>query len=100
MPFEDLDEAASRDTRIATARDRLEAMVRGLADTVGPRSEYGPVHGELGPDHVLVDRHGRPVLIDIEGLMFFESSGSRRVCDSALASTTGGCTEAVSTSSA
>jgi hypothetical protein len=30
------------------------------------------VHGELGPDHVLLDDDGRPVLIDIEGLTFFD----------------------------
>jgi hypothetical protein len=40
---------------------------------VRPRSEYGLIHGELGPDHVLVDRLGQPVLIDIEGLMFFDA---------------------------
>jgi hypothetical protein len=28
------------------------------------------VHGELGPDHVLVGPGGGPVLIDIEGLMY------------------------------
>ena len=38
-----------------------------------PRSEYGLIHGELGPDHVLVDGLGQPVLIDIEGLMFFDA---------------------------
>lgn len=31
------------------------------------------MHGELGPDHVLVDRQGQPVLIDIEGLMHFDA---------------------------
>jgi hypothetical protein len=31
------------------------------------------VHGALGPDHVLVDGLGAPVLIDIEGLMFFDA---------------------------
>lgn len=70
--LDDLAEAASRDIRIAGVRDRLEDMVRGLAAAVRPRSEYGLIHGELGPDHVLVDRHGHPVLIDIEGLMFFD----------------------------
>ena len=30
------------------------------------------VHGELGLDHVLVDRDGAPVLIDIENLMYFD----------------------------
>ncbi|MDX6347070.1 MAG: hypothetical protein QOF84_1860 [Streptomyces sp.] len=70
--LDDLTEAASRDTRITRSHDQLEALVRTLAASVRPRSEYGLVHGELGPDHVLVDRHGQPVLIDIEGLMFFD----------------------------
>jgi len=69
----DLAEAASRQTRFATVRDRLEDIVRGLAAAVRPRSAYGLIHGELGPDHVLVDRLGRPVLIDIESLMFFDA---------------------------
>lgn len=30
------------------------------------------MHGELGPDHVLVDADGDPVVIDIEGLMYFD----------------------------
>jgi len=68
----DLAEAASRETRLASARNCLEDIVRGLAAAVRPRSVYGLIHGELGPDHVLVDRLGRPVLIDIEGLMFFD----------------------------
>ncbi|WP_308267954.1 phosphotransferase [Yinghuangia soli] len=68
----DLAEAASRDTRLR-GRDRdLEAAVRGLAATVQPRTEYALIHGELGPDHVLVDAAGEPVIIDIEGLMFFD----------------------------
>ena len=70
--LDDLAEAASRDTRIASARHHLEDMLRGLASGVRPRSEYGLIHGELGPDHVLVNRLGQPVLIDIEGLMFFD----------------------------
>ncbi|MFE5582668.1 phosphotransferase [Kitasatospora sp. NPDC056531] len=70
--LEDLAEASSRDARMARAADRLEDVVRRLAATVRPRTEYGLVHGELGPDHVLVDQHGDPVLIDIEGLMFFD----------------------------
>jgi hypothetical protein len=70
--LEDLAEASARDTRMAAARDRLHDVVHRLAAGVGPRSEYGLIHGELGPDHVLVDRQGNPVLIDIEGLMFFD----------------------------
>jgi hypothetical protein len=67
-----LAEAASRDQRIAGARDRLEERLRVLAAAVRPRAEYAVVHGELGLDHVLVDRDGNPVLIDIENLMYFD----------------------------
>jgi hypothetical protein len=68
----DLAEAAARDARIMDVRDRLEDTIHALAAAVRPRSEYGLIHGELGPDHVLVDRSGDPVLIDIEGLMYFD----------------------------
>jgi hypothetical protein len=68
----DLAEAAARDPRIAAVRDHLAAVLGELATAVRPRSEHGLIHGELGPDHVLVDEHGHPVLIDIEGLMYFD----------------------------
>ncbi|ULR50384.1 phosphotransferase family protein [Streptomyces deccanensis] len=68
----DLAEAASRDPRMAGARDRLEERLLGLAAAVRPRAEYAVVHGELGPDHVLVDADGNPVAIDIEGVMYFD----------------------------
>lgn len=68
----DLAEAAARDPRIAGARDRLRERLLTLAAAVRPRSEYAVVHGELGPDHVLVDTAGHPVVIDIEGLMYFD----------------------------
>nr|WP_237535137.1 phosphotransferase [Streptomyces sp. SID3343] len=67
-----LAEATARDDRIAGARDRLEDRLRELAAAVRPRAEYSVVHGELGLDHVLVDRDGNPVVIDIEDLMYFD----------------------------
>lgn len=67
-----LAEAAARDHRIAGAQDRLADRLRTLAAAVRPRAEYAVVHGELGPDHVMVDADGRPVLIDIEDLMYFD----------------------------
>ena len=66
-----LAEAASRDRRIADARDGLEERLRELAAAVRPRTEYAVVHGELW-GHVMVDRNGEPVLIDIEDLMYFD----------------------------
>ncbi|MDV9194595.1 phosphotransferase [Streptomyces sp. Wh19] len=68
----DLEEAAGRDGRIAAAGTALRDRLQELADRVSPRAQYGLIHGELGPDHVLVDAEGHPVLIDIEGLMYFD----------------------------
>jgi hypothetical protein len=68
----DLAEAASRDRRVAEARDRLDSLIHRLAAEVESRSDHGLIHGELGGDHVLVDRLGRPVIVDIEGVMFFD----------------------------
>ncbi|GAA2742356.1 phosphotransferase family protein [Kitasatospora cinereorecta] len=68
----DLGEAAARDGRIGSAAGALDDRLRELAERVAPRTEHGLIHGELGPDHVLIDANGSPVLIDIEGLMFFD----------------------------
>ncbi|MFE0154454.1 hypothetical protein ACFWY5_45435 [Nonomuraea sp. NPDC059007] len=68
----DLEEAAERDGRISAAAGALGDRLRELAGRVTPRAEYGLIHGELGPDRVLVDGDGHAVLIDIEGLMYFD----------------------------
>jgi hypothetical protein len=69
----DLAEASARDHRITQHRSQLEETLRGQAAIVEPRSDYSLIHGELGPDHVLIDHLGRPVIIDIEGLMYFDA---------------------------
>ncbi|GAA2432316.1 phosphotransferase [Streptomyces macrosporus] len=68
----DLGEAAERDPGIGSAAAALHDRLQQLAARVAPRREHRLIHGELGPDHVLVDASGHPVLIDIEGLMFFD----------------------------
>ncbi|MEU8985868.1 phosphotransferase [Streptomyces sp. NPDC048558] len=68
----DLAEAAERDTRIGSVAASFHDRLRELATRVSPRTEHGLIHGELGPDHVLVNASGHPVLIDIDGLMFFD----------------------------
>ncbi|MEU0025500.1 phosphotransferase [Streptomyces sp. NPDC006335] len=68
----DIERAAVRDTRIAVVRDEVEETVRRLAAAVRPRDRHTLVHGELGADHVLLDDRGRPALIDVEGLMYFD----------------------------
>ncbi|MGW4469778.1 phosphotransferase [Nonomuraea sp. NPDC004354] len=68
----DLDEAAARVGRIAEARAECVAVLEELAAAIEPRSRHGLIHGELGPDHVLIDDQDEPVLVDIEGTMFFD----------------------------
>ncbi|MEV4618908.1 phosphotransferase [Asanoa sp. NPDC049573] len=68
----DLDAAAERDSRLAAARDRIVTHVDALWAAVRPRQTYALVHGELGPDHVLVTEANEPVLIDFEGLAYFD----------------------------
>jgi Phosphotransferase enzyme family len=63
---------ASRDARIGAVRDEVETLVRAKHAAVSPRREYGLVHGELGPDHVLLDDRGHPVMVDVEGLAYFD----------------------------
>jgi aminoglycoside phosphotransferase (APT) family kinase protein len=67
-----LDAVAAREARLADAHHRIAAHVRDLAAAVVPRETYGLVHGELGPDHVLVTPAGEPVMIDFEGLAYFD----------------------------
>ncbi|MGW4212350.1 phosphotransferase [Lentzea sp. NPDC004789] len=66
-----LEACCERVPRIAAERELLETELRQRHSVIEPRTSYGLVHGELGPDHVLVT-DGRPVLIDIEGVMFFD----------------------------
>ncbi|MET9389761.1 aminoglycoside phosphotransferase family protein [Streptomyces sp. NPDC006624] len=65
-----LAEAAARDPRAAAVRGELEETVLALAAEVRPRDRHTLLHGELGPDHVLLTAGGQPALIDIEGLMY------------------------------
>jgi hypothetical protein len=59
----------SRYGRPGASRSAVIALVEHI---VLNRALGHLAHGELGPDHVLVDDHGEPVLIDIEGVMFFD----------------------------
>ncbi|GAB1694017.1 phosphotransferase [Krasilnikovia sp. M28-CT-15] len=67
-----LDAVATRDPRLADAHQRITTHIRQLRSAVPARAAYGLVHGELGPDHVLVTPAGEPVMIDFEGLTYFD----------------------------
>ncbi|ELS56093.1 phosphotransferase [Streptomyces viridochromogenes] len=67
-----IEEIAAREPRAAAAREALVEEIHKLAAEVRPRARHRLIHGELGPDHVLLTPDGRPALIDIEGLMYFD----------------------------
>lgn len=52
--------------------NRLLDKLYELESEIQPRSRYSFIHGELGPDHILVDDSMQPYLIDIEGAKFFD----------------------------
>ena len=43
-----------------------------LAAAIEVRPQYGFIHAELGPNHVLVDKQLRPYLIDLDGALYFD----------------------------
>jgi hypothetical protein len=67
-----LAEAARRVPELEAGPTVCEEALTSRHAAIEPRTEAGLIHGELGPDHVLVDDDGRPVLIDIEGTMTFD----------------------------
>jgi hypothetical protein len=67
-----LTEAARPVPRVAAAHADLDRALRSRAEQVTPRSTHRLIHGELGPDHVMIDDNGHPVLIDIDGITYFD----------------------------
>ncbi|WP_245194810.1 aminoglycoside phosphotransferase family protein [Kitasatospora phosalacinea] len=65
--------AVAHDPRAAAAEPELAEKLHALHAEVEPRAGLGVVHGELGPDHVLVGPAGEPVLIDVEGLLYADA---------------------------
>jgi hypothetical protein len=68
-----LDLAAAMEPDLAAVRAELAGLILARREAIQPRRQHCLVHGELGPDHVLLDRAGSPVLIDIEGLTYFDA---------------------------
>jgi hypothetical protein len=64
--------AADRVPSVAAVLPQLDETLLALAASVRPRASYALIHGELGPDHVSIDDQGQPVVVDIEGAMYFD----------------------------
>jgi len=67
-----LAEAIARVPRIAAIQEQVRYELSTRHAAIQPRSVHGVIHGELGPDHVMVDDSGDPILIDIEGTLVFD----------------------------
>ncbi|WP_194895674.1 phosphotransferase [Catenulispora pinisilvae] len=68
----DVQEAAKRDDRVRAGRSTLTEALQDLASRVTAPPRIGLIHGELGADHVMLADDGAPVLIDVEGLAYFD----------------------------
>ncbi|WP_274648723.1 phosphotransferase [Paenibacillus humicola] len=65
-----LEYAARHLAPLARREERLAAALEETYAAIGPRDRFGFIHGELGPDHVLVNGRLEPMMIDIEGAEF------------------------------
>ena len=68
----DLDYACQHIDSIRASHSNLLDTLYELESKIESRSRYGFIHGELGPDHVLINDKLEPYLIDIEGAEFFD----------------------------
>lgn len=65
-----LDYACENIKKIEESRSKLLDKLYELESMIKPRSCYSFIHGELGPDHIIVNDKLEPYLIDIEGADF------------------------------
>ncbi|QGR00111.1 aminoglycoside phosphotransferase family protein [Paenibacillus psychroresistens] len=68
----DLAYASLHIDNIGSHQSKLLDRLYELEAKIESRSRYGYIHGELGPDHILVNHDLEPYLIDIEGAEFYD----------------------------
>ncbi|MEK4516569.1 phosphotransferase [Paenibacillus sp. FSL H8-0122] len=70
--IEQLSYAAEHVEAIRKNQGKLLEQLYSLESKIAPRNSYGFIHGELGPNHVIVTDQLEPCLIDIEGAEFYD----------------------------
>ena len=60
------------DKELSDLYTKIEVLATKLADKIEKRNEYTFIHGELGPNHVIVDKDNNAYLIDIEGAKYYD----------------------------
>lgn len=68
----DMDYIMENDNQYAKLYVQVEAKAIECAKKLEVRDEYTFIHGELGPNHVIVDKNNNAYLIDIEGAKFYD----------------------------
>ena len=68
--FEDIDYLINNDKDFKEMYISTKEKVSKLVKKLIKSSEYTFIHGELGPNHVIVDKNNNAFLIDIEGAKF------------------------------
>lgn len=69
---EQLSYLANHSEKIRAKETMITDFIHKLESRIAKRERYGFIHGELGPDHVLVNDKLEPYLIDIEGAAFYD----------------------------
>jgi hypothetical protein len=67
-----LDFAAEYNDRIKSSKGRIQDAVNRIVGAIEPRSTLHLIHGELGPEHILIGEAEAVHFIDCEGLKFFD----------------------------
>ena len=67
-----LDLAAEYNRSIEEGKNQIQDAIGRLLSSIERRSTFHLIHGELSPEHVLINRTETVYLIDYEGLKFFD----------------------------
>jgi len=67
-----LDLACEFNETIKTHRTQILDTLQSLIDIIEPRSTFHLIHGELGPEHILVSPSSESYFIDCEGVRYFD----------------------------
>ena len=67
-----IDLASEYNSEIQENQSRICEVLEELYSQVEPRSSYHFIHGELGPEHIMVDGTGKAYFIDIDSAAFFD----------------------------
>jgi hypothetical protein len=67
----ELNVTAQHHTSVGNHQKRIEHKLRSMCDQLKPRDSFRLIHGELGPEHILIrQENNTPCFVDIDGAHF------------------------------